>query len=98
MAADRLAYSPFWKALNSTQNTATPITDSWRAMRARQMAASTAMPSVQRCRRPRSRPNPRFPVVRSDRAPASGVAITDEMAPTAETTASATYLWCGVMS
>ena len=65
------------------------------------MAASTAMPSVQRCRSgpPPSPPNPRLLVVRSDRAPASGVAITDEMAPTpAETTASATYLWCGVMS
>src|SRR5450755_2527692 len=98
MAALRLAYSPFWKALNSTQQTATPTTVCCRAMRARLIAASRDMPSVQRCRRPRSRPRPKARVVRSDRAPATGVAMTDATAPAAETAARARILWPGVMS
>ena len=98
IAALRLAYSPFWNALNSTHSTATPTTVCCVRSARRQMAASRAMDSVQRCRRPRSRQNPNAPVVRSDSAPATGVAMTEAIAPTAETTASATILWCGVMS
>ena len=97
IAALRLAYSPFWKALNRTQSTAIPITVACQAISARQTAASSDMLSVQRCRRPCSRPTLQACVVRSDSAPAIGVASTDATAPTADTTASARILWCGVM-
>src|SRR5580698_6601046 len=56
MAALRLAYSPFWKALKRIHRKATPATLVCRASTASAAAASSAMQSVQRCRRPRSQP------------------------------------------
>ncbi len=74
MAALRLAYSPFWKALKQTQPIATPITVACLAMITSLAAPSSAMASVQRCLRPRRCAMPREWVVRSDSAPAIGVA------------------------
>ncbi len=50
------------------------------------------MPSVQRCRRPAIRPSAYLRVVRSDSAPATGVARPEEIAPAPLTTARATIL------
>ena len=50
-----------------------------------QMALSAAMASVQRCRRPRSLPTPKALVVRSESAPAMGVASTEATAPSPDT-------------
>jgi len=66
MAALRLAYSPFWNALNRNHSRATPNTVACSASTTMQAAASTAMPSVQRCRRPLNRPSRRPWAVRSD--------------------------------
>ena len=98
MAALRLAYSPFWNALNRNHSRATPNTVACSASTTMQAAASTAMPSVQRCRRPLNRPSRRPCAVRSDSMPTIGVARAEEMAPTPVTTASATTLCLGVMS
>src|ERR1700733_3914472 len=62
------------------------------------MPPSRAMTRVHRCRRPVRRPRAKAWVVRSDSAPATGVAITEAMAPRAETTPRATNLCRGVMS
>ena len=56
MAALRLAYSPFWKAQNSAHSAVTPTTVFCTDSTARATAASSAMTSVQRCRRPVIRP------------------------------------------
>jgi hypothetical protein len=61
-------------------------------------APGSAMASVQRCLRPRRWATPREWVVRSDRAPAIGVASTEATAPSADTTPSAASLCRGVMS
>src|SRR6266568_2910565 len=98
MAALRLAYSAFWNAQNSTHRIATPATVVCLASTAKAAAPSRAMLRVQRCRLPRSQPNASPCVVRSDSAPASGVARPDEMAPTADTMLRATILCRGVMS
>ena len=63
-----------------------------------QTAASTAMISVHRCRRPLKRPIRRPCAVRSDSMPTIGVASAEEMAPTPVTTPRATTLCLGVMS
>jgi len=97
MAALRLAYSPFWNALNSTHSTVTPSTVACTDRMASDSAPSSAMPSVQRCRRPAIRPSAYLRVVRSDSAPATGVARPEAIAPAPLTTARATILWCGVM-
>ena len=68
-AALSVAYSPFWNALNRNQSRATPSTVPWAASSARQIAASTTMTSVQRCRRPLNRPSRPPCAVRSDSAP-----------------------------
>ena len=98
MAALRVAYSPFWKPLKPNHSRATPNTVPCTASTTMQAAASTAMASVQRCRRPLNRPFRRPCAVRSDSAPTTGVARAEEMAPTPVTTPSATILCRGVMS
>src|SRR5262249_39553340 len=57
MAALRLAYSPFWKAQNSTHSAVTPTTVFCADGTARAAALSSAMTSGQRCRRPVIRPS-----------------------------------------
>ena len=91
-AALRVAYSPFWKALNSTHSRATATTVPALASSPRKAAAGTAMTSVHRCRRPLNRPSRRPCAVRSDSAPTTGVASAEETAPTPVTTPSATIL------
>ena len=98
IAALRLAYSPFWKALKANHSRATPNTVSCSASSTMQTAASTAMASVHRCRRPLNRPSRPPCAVRSDSAPTIGVARAEETAPTPVTTPSATILCRGVMS
>ena len=98
MAALRVAYSPFWKMQKANHATATPNTVLCSASSTMQAAASTAMASVHRCRRPLNRPGRPLCAVRSDSAPTIGVARAEEMAPTPVTTPSATILCRGVMS
>jgi len=98
MAALRLAYSPFWNPLNRNHSKATPNTVDCEASSTMQTAASTAMISVHRCRRPLKRPIRSPCAVRSDSMPTTGVASAEEMAPTPVTTPRATTLCLGVMS
>src|SRR5512146_1712104 len=90
MAALRLAYWAFWNRLKTTHSRATPATVCCTPSSSSDTAPSSAAISV-----PQSRSRP---VVRSDMAPATGVAMVAAMAPAADTRPSARILCAGVMS